>query len=135
LSKAIVPIDIGRAVRKHSEANARFSLAVELMQREPVLHKMLVECAISRKLTVEDILPASREKNIVNTMHEFFYRGMTETSASTVLLGHISARDHSTVMYGASRWATLKRLPIPRGYDGSKYLKADGKQRGATNVA
>jgi chromosomal replication initiation ATPase DnaA len=106
-------------------------LAQALLDREPDLRRIMKEVAAQSNLMPDDVLPASRSPHIIDIVHEFYFRGMTETSASAVLLGDISARDHTTVLYGVARWAHIHELKVPRGATGGRYARSkQGDQHG-----
>ena len=94
-----------------------------VLRLDPTLYEIMAEVAVKHGLFVEDILPPTRQPSMNIIMHEFFYRALTETSASTKLVGHASARDHSTVMYGSARWAYENGLPMARGSNGGRYFR------------
>ena len=120
-------------IEKHARRNHRVMLALRLLEREPALRVAMTQVAAQHGLKRDDVLPASRRGVVTDIMHEFFYRALTETSASTVLIGDISARNHSTVLYGAARWAMLHELPIPRGAAGGRYVRIFHQRKGAAH--
>jgi hypothetical protein len=119
-------------IDRHGRQNERVALAVDLLSLEPDLYRIMAEVAVSHGLLVEDILPPSRLPCINQIMHEFFYRALTETTASTALIGHASARDHTTVMYGSSKWCSVNELPFPRGSRGGRYVRKQIQQEETT---
>lgn len=120
-----------KTIARHGRKNSRIILALELLELEPTLRVIMTEVAAQYNLSRSDVLPSSRRGNVMEAMHEFFYRALTETLASSVLIGDISARDHTTVLYGSARWAVKHDLPIPRGGDGGRYAKFCNQQKGA----
>jgi chromosomal replication initiation ATPase DnaA len=120
-----------KTIARHALRNRRITLALKLLELEPVLRGIMTEVAAQHNLTRSDILPSSRHGKVMEVLHEFFYRALTETLASSVLIGDISARDHTTVLYGSARWAILHDLPIPRGAEGKRYMRFN-QQKGAS---
>jgi hypothetical protein len=117
-------------IRDHSRQNQKYNLALTVLRLDPMLYEIMAEVAVKHGLLVEDILPPTRQPSVNIIMHEFFYRALTETSASTKLVGHASARDHSTVMYGSARFAHVNGLPFPRGGDGIRYFRLRNRNKG-----
>lgn len=102
-------------IRWHARKNRDVLLARELLEVEPFLKGLLAEVALKNGLMIEDVLPAGKTGLVTKSLNEFYYRALSETLASTILLGHATARDHTTVMYGAARWAQAHNLPAARG--------------------
>jgi chromosomal replication initiation ATPase DnaA len=112
-----------RTIAQHNRQNEKVELALALLEREHVLRGILNEVSAQYNLSRNDILPGTRRGNVQEACHEFFYRALTETLASTVLIGDACARDHTTVLYGSARYAYLHELPFPRGTDGGRYAR------------
>lgn len=116
-------------LRLSSRQNKRVIRAIALQRLEPMLQEIMAQSAIKQGLLIEDILPPARTHDVVRALHEFYYRALTETSASLPLIGRIAARDHTSVLYGVSKHAFDKGLPLPRGMDGGRYYRQKQKQK------
>jgi hypothetical protein len=110
-------------IARHKREQSRLALALRLLALDAELYGILTAVAISHGLSLTDILAFTRTRAITDARHEFFYRAMSETSKSSVSVGHICARDHAAVLYGSSKWALDHGRPIPRGGAGGKYLR------------
>lgn len=80
------------------------------------LAEMLEEIADKHGVTVMDLESDSRNIELVQARHEYFYEALTRTAHGCKAIGRVCGdRDHSTVLYGAARYAHQHKLPPPRG--------------------
>jgi hypothetical protein len=121
-------------IERRGRENARVQLATALLRKEPILRDLLAKVALKRGLLINDVLPKSRLAEICETMGEFYFTALRDTVASTVLLGNVTARDHTTVLYGAARYAVKNDLEMPRRAKSRRYAKYL-EQKGQTNGA
>ncbi|UFW91012.1 hypothetical protein BjapCC829_21720 [Bradyrhizobium barranii] len=119
----------------HTKQVVRVNAAVELLAEHPVLKGMLARVVNKYNMRPVDVLPKTRQPHVIDALHEFYYQALTETLASSTLLGELTARDHATVLYGSARWAVLHGLKVPRGATGWKYIGKllTREQRGQAN--
>lgn len=121
--------------RNHRRQVERINTALDLMEEQPVLKKMLAGVVAQYSMIPTDVLPKARQPHVIDALHQFYHQALTRTLASSMLLGELTARDHATVLHGSARWAVLHGLKVPRGATGWKYI---GKlltrdQRGQAN--
>ncbi len=88
------------------------------------LEEILFVTAEKHHLSLRGILSRSRTQAVTNARSEFFYRALEETMASSVEIGRKVDRDHTTVLYGAARYAVRNGLPIPRGGISARYYRS-----------
>lgn len=81
----------------------------------PDLYTIFDEVCAARNLKREWVAAARTYKTVIAARHEFYYRAMAETGAPISDIAILTAAHHSTVLYGAARYAFLNDLPIPRG--------------------
>lgn len=81
------------------------------------LAEILVRVSAKHNLATHDLFAVTRSRAVSEARHEFFYTALAETPASSVEVGRMcGTMDHSSVLYGASRYAVRNDLPMPRGY-------------------
>lgn len=81
------------------------------MSLEEILHAV----AAKHRLKPIDLQSDSRTKLTSQARHEFFFRALNETSCSSPIIARFCRKDHSSVLYGAAKYAHENGLPIPRG--------------------
>jgi chromosomal replication initiation ATPase DnaA len=124
---------VAEEVHRISEKNRRIALAQVLQRSEPILQEILAQCAIKHGgMLIDDLLPPSRSQLIIDALHEYYYRAITETTASLQLVAKLVARDHTSLLYGVARHATHHHLPMPREMDNGRYYR---KRQAAKNAA
>ncbi len=85
------------------------------------LEEILCSTALKHHLRRVELLSRSRTNIVVDARSEFFFRALSETLFSSVEVGRKVKRDHTTVLYGAARYAVRNGLPVPRGAISSRY--------------
>ncbi len=85
------------------------------------LEQILCSTAEKYHLRRVELLSRSRTATVAAARSEFFFRALSETIFSSVEVGRKVKRDHTTVLYGAARYAVRNRLPIPRGGVSARY--------------
>lgn len=77
-------------------------------RRKSTLETIIHECSMKYGVTVEEMRSAQRSKTIVLARHEACYRGLKESGMSTTRVAlALGGKDHTTIMYGAKRFASL----------------------------
>lgn len=80
------------------------------------LTRIMHEVARKHGLTVMAIRSDSHGKKIVQARHEYFYRAVTETTASYPAIARFcGGKDHTTAMHGVRRYCWRHGLTPPRG--------------------
>jgi chromosomal replication initiation ATPase DnaA len=92
----------------------------------PDLYTIFDEVCAARNLKREWVAAPKTYKTITAARHEFYYRAMAETGAPLSDIGVLTGAHHSTVVYGAARYASLHDLPIPRGASCARALERCG---------
>lgn len=93
-----------------------------LLASRPPVRQILWEVAAKHQLLSSDIAGPLRTHPVMIARHEFFYRALAETTASSVQIGQIcGGKDHTTVANGAVRHAVRNGLPFPRDMGGSEF--------------
>lgn len=89
-----------------------------------VLDVIMAECATEagKDVTVAAMKSDVRRRSVAAARMKFYYRAVTETDASFVMIAAASGgRDHTSVMYGLARYCVVNKIEMPRGINGSKY--------------
>ena len=81
------------------------------------LAEILKEVAYDHDCTEEMVVGRSRSPVIVAARHDFFYRCMSEGERGAAFVGRRYNFDHTTVLYGASKWAYEHGLPKVSTYN------------------
>lgn len=73
-------------------------------------------------VTADLVRSYSRHKAVVAARIWFYYRAVTETAASYPRVAEVAGvLDHTTVMYGVSRYCMLNGIPMPRTLNSGKF--------------
>lgn len=93
--------------------------------------QLLDRIAGKHGLTLNDLLSRTRTKRVTDARHEFFFCALTETKASSVEIGAVCGKDHTTVLYGAAAHAIRNGLAVPRGASDGWRKKASRERAAA----
>lgn len=96
------------------------------------LRKILSEVAVIHNVNVDDIKSPSHVKVVAGARFEYFYRALTETTASLAVAAKAVNRDHTATMYGAATYCDKHGLPFPRGASWVGYCKRFEQVRATT---
>lgn len=81
----------------------------------PSLWQIAREVADKHELTIEAMRSRRRMGPISAARFEYFYRAAVETDKTWAQIGRVMLVDHTSVGYGAQRYAHKNGLPLPRG--------------------
>jgi hypothetical protein len=93
-------------------------LSQERVERNSVplpIHAIFSEVCAKHGFTAELMRGERRNSTLFLARGEFYFRAAAETAASFPIIGRVINRDHTTVIYGAARYAINQNLPAPRG--------------------
>lgn len=94
------------------------------------MRRIALEVCANHGLTIRHLKSRHRFEPLVALRFEFFYRAVSETTKSFSLIAKFIGCDHTSVGYGASRYAHQHNLPPPRGYGWKRareHASSDGK--------
>jgi chromosomal replication initiation ATPase DnaA len=76
-------------------------------------HFIIEEVAAAHGLTSEQIMGTRRHGALARARQEAYYRCVMETNYSYPKIARVFDRDHTTIMYGANKYAKDNDLPDP----------------------